>query len=279
MTRRLIQLPHRHALLRGIVAAALLFTLAAPFGTRQLAAQSDQGPGLEIAARSDRSDRGFGDSEVKMTMVSRDQAGQETRRTMQLQVLENEDEDFGDKTLVVFETPEDVAGTTLLSHANILTADDQWLFLPALGSVRQITSANKTGPFAGSEFSFEDFTSQELNKFSYTLIGEEACGEFMCDVVERIPLYEDSGYSRQVGLYDQEVFQLRKVEYFDRRGDLLKTLIMDDYREYGDGIWRAHRLAMESNQSGKSTELLFDDFVFGAGLDPAAFESGSLSAN
>ena len=57
-------------------------------------------------------------------------------------------------------TPRDIEGTALLSHAKILDADDQWLYLPALKRVKRISSSNKSGPFVGSEFAFEDFTAR-----------------------------------------------------------------------------------------------------------------------
>ena len=45
----------------------------------------------------------------------------------------------GDKSLVVFDDPGDVAGTALLSFTHKAGSDDQWLYLPAL---RRITSYN-----------------------------------------------------------------------------------------------------------------------------------------
>ena len=121
--------------------------------------------GFEIAARSDRSDVGFADSEVSLTMLLRNKAGQETQRSLQIRTLEKADESVGDRSLVLFDSPRDIEGTALLSHAKILDPDDQWLFLPALKRVKRISSANKSGPFVGSEFAFEDFTSLELNKY------------------------------------------------------------------------------------------------------------------
>ncbi len=253
-----------------------LFFLANP---THVVAQSDQERGFDIAARSDRSDRGFGDSEVRMTIVSRNNTGEETSRRLLLRTLEVTDESFGNRSLVIFLSPEDVAGTALLTHANILTSDDQWLFLPALGRVTQISSANKTGSFAGSEFSFEDFASQELNKFENRFLREEACDDFQCDVIERIPRYELSGYSRQINWIDQQSFQLRKVEFYDRGGSLLKVLTLNEYREYSGGYWRSHLLSMRNIQTGKSTDLIYDTYEFDVGIVAADMESDALGSD
>lgn len=84
---------------------------------------------------------------------------------------------------------------------------------------------------------------------------EEACGELTCDVVERRPLYKDSGYTRQIGWVDQTDYQVRKLEYYDRKGSLLKTQLFEDYKLYDDKYWRAHVWRMENHQTGKSTDL------------------------
>ena len=239
--------------------------------------ESPEEKGFEIAARSDRSDTGYGDSRVKMTMILRNAAGDETTRSINFTTLERDNEDVGDKSLVLFNTPRDIKGTALLSHAQILEADDQWLYLPALKRVKRISSSNKSGPFVGSEFAFEDFTASELKKFSYKFLREEACGKFTCDVLERIPLYEKSGYSKQISWIDQSIFQLRKLEFYDRRGQLLKVMEASNYKEYLDGIWRSHKFVMKNVQTKKQTDLIWDDYQFRTGLTANAFEKGKLS--
>jgi outer membrane lipoprotein-sorting protein len=233
--------------------------------------------GFEIAARSDRSDVGFGSSRVELQMILRNAAGQESTRKLEISTLEKPDESVGDKSLVLFDTPRDIEGTALLSHARILDPDDQWLYLPALKRVKRISSSNKSGPFVGSEFAFEDFTAIELNKFDYRHIGSEACGALRCDVLERLPRYAKSGYSKQISWVDRDVFQIRKVEFYDRRGDLLKVLELDDYRQYGNGVWRAHKLTMKNLQTNKETDLVYQDYAFNVNLNNKDFLKGRLS--
>jgi hypothetical protein len=243
--------------------------------------QGDQHGGdpraFEIAARSDRSDRGFGDSEVQLQMILRNAAGQQSTRELRISTLEIPDESTGDKSLVLFDTPRDIEGTALLSYARILEPDDQWLYLPALKRVKRVSSANKSGPFVGSEFAFEDFTSLELNKFSYQYLGTEACGEMTCDVLERTPRYENSGYTRQVAKIDQQVFQVREVAFYDRRNDLLKTLSLEEYRDYGGGLWRPQLMRMVNHQTGKSTDMVYGEYTFANGQNEKDFDKGRLS--
>ena len=76
---------------------------------------------------------------------------------------------------------------------------------------------------------------------------------------------------------DQTDHQLRKVEFFDRKNDRLKTLNYSNYRLYDGGVWRAHLLAMENHQTGKSTDLKFDTYEFGLDYSAQDFEKGRLS--
>ncbi|MEO1015082.1 MAG: outer membrane lipoprotein-sorting protein [Pseudomonadota bacterium] len=232
--------------------------------------------GYDVSARSDRTDVGFGDSKVAAKMVLRNAAGQESVREFTFSTLEKVDESVGDKTLIVFQSPRFYDGTALLSHANILDPDDQWLYLPASKRVKRISSDNKSGAFLGSEFAFEDFTTTELNKYTYKYIGEEEVDGMMTDVIERYPRYEKSGYTKQRAWVDQDIYQTRKVEFYDRKGDLLKTLTLSDYREYG-GIWRSHLFAMVNHQTNKETDLQFEEYQFKTGLDAGDFEQNVLT--
>jgi outer membrane lipoprotein-sorting protein len=261
--------------LKTTIGMVLLAAFAFSFAGQAHAATAEE-KGFEIAARADRSDLGFGDSDVELKMILRNAAGQESTRSLRIATLEKPDESVGDKSLVLFDTPRDIEGTALLSHAKILDPDDQWLYLPALKRVKRISSSNKSGPFVGSEFAFEDFTAIELNKFDYRYVGEEACGDLTCDVIERTPRYENSGYTRQVSWVDQTDFQIRRVEFYDRRGDLLKVLEFDDYRNY-EGVWRPHRLNMTNVQTKKQTQLVYSDYSFGVGLAENDFVKGRLS--
>ena len=233
--------------------------------------------GFTLAARSDRSDRGFSDSEVEMTMILRNSAGKQASRTLRFTTLEIPDESIGDKSLILFRTPKDIEGTALLSHAKMLDPDDQWLYLPALKRIKRISSRNKSGPFVGSEFAFEDFTASELNKFRYTYIREEPCEELVCDVIERIPLYENSGYQKQIAWVDNSTYQLRKIQFYDRKGSFLKQLILEDYRLYNQKYWRPHRLKMKNMQTNKSSDLVYGQYKFKVGLIGSDFVKGRLS--
>ena len=256
----------------ALPAAAMQAGAAQPSGDSQAAREK----GYAIAERSDKTDEGFGTSTVDLTMTLMDPRGRETVRKLRIDTFEKEGRGSGDKSLTRFFSPPDVEGTALLSHAKILDPDNQWLYLPALRRVKRISSSNKSGPFVGSEFAFEDLTSNELGKYEYTYLETVEMNGLQLDKLECRPLYERSGYSKLHCYFDTDVFQSRRVEFFDRGGRLLKTLELDDYRQYPGGYWRAHRQTMTNHLTGKKTVLVSSDYTFGINLDNRDFEPSAL---
>jgi len=242
----------------------------------QAIGSTSEDKGFAIAKRNDLSDAGFGTSSVELTMTLADPSGRSTTREMRIETMEKEGEGNGDKSVTVFFSPADVGGTALLTHSKVLKSDDQWLYLPGLRRVKRISSANKSGPFVGSEFAFEDIAGSELGKYTYTYLETKEIEGVEMDVVECVPAYPRSGYSKILCHFDTKIFQARRFEFFDRGGQKLKTLNLDEYREYEGGIWRSHRQTMTNHITGKSTVLDFADYEFGADLDARDFEPEAL---
>jgi len=230
--------------------------------------------GLEIAIEADRRDEGFGDVKSDLKMVLRNKHGEESIRIMRNKTLEQDND--GDKALITFDNPRDVKGTSFLSFTHKQGSDDQWLYLPALKRVKRIASSNKSGPFMGSEFAFEDISSQEVEKYTYKYIKEETFDGRDHFVIERDPVDVKSGYSKQVVWLDKAEYRPWKIDFYDRKGDLLKTLTMSGYKQYLDKFWRADLWAMQNHQTGKSTELRFDNWQFGNNFTDKDFTKNSL---
>ncbi len=254
----------------GLGAVALLATAV-------VFAQGDDAAarGLEIAIEADLRDTGFGDFQANLLMVLRNQHGEETTRDLRSRTLEQEDD--GDKSLIIFDSPGDVKGTAFLSHTKRDGSDDQWLYLPALKRVKRIASSNKSGPFVGSEFAYEDISSEEVEKYTYTYLGDDELDGRNHFMVERDPVDPKSGYTRQVVWTDTEHYRIWKIEFYDRGDALLKTLTLADYNQYLEQYWRADTWEMTNHQTGKSTILKWSDFEFRVGFDDGDFDKNALA--
>jgi outer membrane lipoprotein-sorting protein len=249
----------------------LLILLSLPFSVQ---GGTPQQRGLEIATEAERRDSGFHDSTASMKMLLRNKQGQESTRDIRVRTLEQVDD--GDKSLTIFDQPADVKGTAFLSFTHKTGPDDQWLYLPALKRVKRISSRNKSGPFMGSEFAYEDISSQELEKYTYKYLRDEMFQGMDCFVIERDPVDEYSGYTRQVVWIDKAEYRPQQIVYYDRKNAKLKTLVFSDYRQYLDTYWRAHVMEMENHQTGKSTRLTWSDYRFQTGLTERDFNRNNL---
>ena len=237
-------------------------------------AESAEEKGLRIAKEADAYDTGFVDFTANMVMTLKNKKGESSTRLIRIRTLEVIGD--GDKSLSIFDEPADVKGTAMLTYSHGLKPDDQWLYLPAIKRVKRISSRNKSGPFMGSEFAFEDLGSQEVEKYSYKFLREEACGNFQCYVIERIPAYQYSGYTRQTVWLDKEGYRLVKAQFYDRKNELLKTLLASEYKQYLGHYWRPGKMEMTNHQNGKSTLLEWKEYAFKTGLSDNDFKSQTL---
>ncbi len=238
------------------------------------AAWADVEKGLEIAKQIDQANSGWKDQQVSALMTLRKANGKEVVRHIKSRSIEVLGD--GDKTLVVFEKPRDVKGTVFLTYARKKGNDDQWLFLPALKRIKRISSSNRSGPFMGSEFAYEDITSFEVERYTYRYIREDRCGDnLVCHVFERYPLDKNSGYTKQIVYADKAHYRIHLIEYYDRKGDHLKTLTRHNYEKI-DGFWRASRWEMVNHLTKKSTSVVWQNRQFGTGLHKGDFAKSAM---
>lgn len=239
-------------------------------------AESPQQKGLQIAKTADAKDKGFSDFTANMVMTLKNRAGKTSRRIIRIKTLEGKGD--GDKSLSLFDQPQDVKGTAMLTFSHGLKADDQWLYLPALKRVKRINSRNKSGPFMGSEFAFEDLGSQEIEKFKYKFLRTEKCANgWTCNVIERTPAYKYSGYSKQLVWLDNKEYRPVKVMFYDRKNSLMKTLQSTGFKQYLGRYWRPTTMSMVNHQTGKSTILQWTNYKFKTGLTARDFNKKALA--
>lgn len=234
-------------------------------------AQGAKARGLKIAKAAEQADLGFKSSIVDLKMTLKNKNGQTSERSLTTKTLELTED--GDKSLIVFNSPKDVKGTSTLTFTHKVGSDDQWLFLPSIKRVKRISSNNKSGPFVGSEFAYEDLSSIEVEKYTYKFIEEN--GDLL--VVEQDPVDPKSGYARRLVTYNKgKGYRFEKVEFFDRKNSLLKTLTYSDYKLYKNKFWRAGTFKMVNHQSNKETVLKFSNYNFEANLTDDDFTQAAL---
>ncbi len=229
--------------------------------------------GLKIAQENDAFNTGFGGESSQMEMVLINAHGDRTVRKMSSKVLEGTDD--GDRSIITFSWPADVKDTRMLTWTHKTSNDDQWLYLPSLKRVKRISSRNKSGAFMGSEFAYEDLGSQEVEKYTYKWLRDETVQTRAHWVMERYPVDKRSGYSKQLVWIDQEWRQPTKIDFYDRKGELLKTFSFSQYVQFGK-YWRANYIEAVNHQTRKKSELRWADRKLGEKAEPAEFSKDAL---
>ena len=70
--------------------------------------------------------------------------------------------------------------------------------------------------------------------------------------------------------------RFEKIEYFDRKGAQLKTLVYKNQKQHLGKYWRPSELEMTNHQNGKKTSLKFTKREFKTGLTEQDFNQSSL---
>ena len=138
-------------------ASKILFLLSIVYSTTCTGAEEMSGP--EIMAESSR----LHESQVEMenlSMILTDRKGEVTSRVLRQYSRKNDDGFY--KYLLVFDDPNGIKGVALLTWEKAGGDDDQWVFLPAMGTrLKRIASGGRMNYFMGTDFAFEDLVAEQ----------------------------------------------------------------------------------------------------------------------
>lgn len=212
--------------------------------------------GHAIAAHAEAYDSGWVDQYTQAQMTLIDARGEKVVRDTRAMVLEGSQ---GDKGLVRFMSPADIRGVAALIHEHPQAVDDTWLYLPATRRVRRIAGANRTASFQGTEFTYEDLSSLIVERYDWRFLREttltvDGKAEPVYELEAR-PNYQDTGYSKLILTVNRDNFRTSRVEFFDKAGEPLKTLVASDWKLYHGRFHRPLKLDMTNQQTGKRTVI------------------------
>jgi len=186
---------------------------------------------------------------------------------------------YGDdeKSLMRFLEPADVRGTGFLTWEHKGKNDEQWLYLPALMKVKRISSGEKGKSFMGTDFSYEDLGSYNIDDYKYTLLKSEIFDGKDCWVIESVPgPGKKKSYGKMVLWVRKDIFIVVRVDFYDKRGNFLKRLHSTDIEEI-DGIQTVMKMEMENMQKKQKTVLKFENVRYNVGLDDEIFTERNLT--
>ena len=167
-----------------------------------------------------------------------------------------------DKRLTVYTQPESQAGISTLS----LPDGVMWLYMPALGGPKRISILAKSQAFNNTDFSFEDMDrSPYTERFSANLIKSSSEGH----VLELVPKYEKSSYSKLVITIHSTNYHPNNIEYYDRSGNKFKEAVYT-FEKIGP-YWNASKITMTNLKKQHSTIIEVSNVKFDQGLEDSLF--------
>ncbi len=181
-----------------------------------------------------------------------------------------------DKSIMWFQKPADVKGSSFLRISHDERDDDMWLYLPAFGKVRRIASSAKNGSFMGSDFTYEDMGDRKIADYDYEILRSEELAGRLCWKIQSIPKKGVvTDYSKSILWVWQDQFMIIQGNLFDKRGNHKKTMAVSPIQS--GKYWIAEKLVMENLKRKGRTELSFLNIKVDTGLEEDLFNSRQLT--
>jgi outer membrane lipoprotein-sorting protein len=249
------------------VCPLLLLGLAAPLCAAETAREI-----LDRAKQLDDSTRRWDDRHQAMRITI---AGHGPERVRELELYERR---YGDeqKSIAFFLGPAEVKGTAFLTYTHKGRPADQWLYVPELQRVRQITARSRDESFVGSDFSYHDLDLiAEMPRWTENdarsaLRGEETVDGVACHMIELTPQREDIGYKKIVTWLGKADLVARRLEFFGTDAAPIKRLEQYEIRDEG-AIPVAHRIEVVTPAKGTRTSVLISSVQHNQGIDDDLF--------
>jgi hypothetical protein len=150
-------------------------------------------------------------SEISMELINIKKDRKKTKEMVSIS------KDNGDKMLLFFRSPKRDKGVGFLKIETD-SGDKLSLFIPKLKKIRRVSSSNQSDSFMGSDLSFEDMLSRDLDDYDYKIISNAD------DIYQMESICKDgnSEYYRHISWINKDDLFKTKEESYDKENNLLK---------------------------------------------------------
>lgn len=240
-----------------------------------LQAAAQQPDASQIMAKSrDQSITGSLNATVVLTITEK--GGSTRNRTISM--MTKSYADGLEKRIIRFIEPADVRGTSMLVFDNKNTADDMWIYLPALKKTRRIVTSEKGKSFMSSEFSNADMSSPSVSDFTYKHL--EKSGTNNQWIIESIPVNEDKadeyGFSKKISYISIDKDQVLKMEFYNFDKELFKVIEIKSIFPLSDGKFMVKNMVATNLNTNRKSEILFTKINEGEQIEDSNFTIQNL---
>jgi len=264
-----------------MIAPILIFTALAGFA---LNAQAEMSAREIMQAVKDRNDGNNVVMDLDMILI--DSKGNKRERSIRSYRRDAPDNPKDAQAIMFFLSPANVENTGFLTYDydDGSKDDDQWLYLPALRKVKRIAAGDKSGSFMGTDFTYADMSSPDMDDYDYKVMKEvEVDGHKIWQVLStpnNEAEIERTGYTKSVMFVRQDNYVVVRSVSWVRDGNKNKFMEVKELKEI-DGIWTPLEITM-TTRKGKETEhasvLRSRDVKYNQALDDDLFTQRRLSS-
>mgnify|MGYP000170900343 FL=1 len=205
------------------------------------------------------------DSKVDLIMTLKNKKGK--TRTSSLRSITKDD---GEKQIIWFLSPADDKGVAFLKIEHDNKDDEMRIWLPAFKKVRRISAKKRSDSFMGSDMSYEDMSSRQLDEYTFKIIGQEVYDSASCYLLESVPRdHIRTEYSQHITWVDTSLFLPLKEKSYDKSGELLKEKYF--FYSHINGYDVLSEIKVRDVQKNHSTNLKFENIELDTGVEDKLF--------
>ena len=186
-----------------------------------------------------------------------DEDGNVKERTLEVWGMKHNKEEDLSQVVMEFKRPASIAETRFLQVENKNRDDDKWIYLPGLGRVRRIASDQGDDSFVGSDFTYDDLETRDVEEDNHELLREEKLDKYECYVVESVPKdKEEAQYAKRISWVTKKHDIPVRVEMYSKKtNEIEKVLTIKQNIEKISGYWTVFNAVMEDKEADHKTRL------------------------
>lgn len=180
-----------------------------------------------------------------------------------------------EKTFILIQEPAKEKGVTFLKIKN-----EMWNYIPKINRVIKIPPSMMMQSWMGSDFTNDDLVKESsvVEDYSQTLLGKETVQGFQVYKIELKPKPEAAV------VWDKLIEWIRlgdyvplKAEYYNERGELVRTMIFSDIKEMDGRTIPAKFELIEEKKPGHKTIMVLEQVEFNKPIDRSVFTKQHLT--
>ncbi len=156
---------------------------------------------------------------------------------------------------------------------------EMWNYLPKVARIIKIPSSMMLQPWMGSDFSNDDLVKESsmVEDYTHTLLGTEKLDGVPAYRVQSIPKPEAAVVWGKLVYFISVTDRLPlKQEYYDERGELIKTMTFAEVRALGGRVIPTRWTMQPVAKPGNRTVMVIREMTFDQPIDPGLFTLANL---